>query len=111
MPESSSVFRDAALHDTRFLPASSKLMWVERKHIDSHSVSRRGLLRGIVAGALWGPAARKTAAQQQPVKPWEPPTGFKLSKEDDQFLDDLEKANFQFFWEQGDPERGLSRID
>src|SRR6185312_423113 len=107
MPESSGVFRDAALHDTRIRPASSKLMWVERKHIDSHSVSRRGLLRGMAAGALLGPGALKIAAQQQPVTPWEPPTGFKLSKEDDQFLDDLEKANFQFFWDQADPGTGL----
>jgi hypothetical protein len=82
-------------------------MWVERKHIDSHSVSRRGLLRGMAAGALLGPGALKIAAQQQPVTPWEPPTGFKLSKEDDQFLDDLEKANFQFFWDQADPGTGL----
>jgi hypothetical protein len=30
-----------------------------------------------------------------------------LSAQDDQFLEDLEKANFQFFWEQADPETGL----
>ena len=30
-----------------------------------------------------------------------------LSPEDDQFLEDLEKANFQFFWEQADPVTGL----
>ncbi|HEY6990786.1 MAG TPA: glucoamylase family protein [Bryobacteraceae bacterium] len=30
-----------------------------------------------------------------------------LSPEDDQFLEDLEKANFQFFWEQVDPATGL----
>jgi hypothetical protein len=82
-------------------------MWVERKHFDSHSLSRRGLLRGMAAGALWGPGALKTAAQPQPAKPWEPPTGFQLSQEDDQFLDNLEKANFQFFWDQGDPGTGL----
>lgn len=82
-------------------------MWVECKHIYSHSVSRRSLLRGMAAAALLGPGALKTAAQQQPVKPWEPPTGFNLSKEDDQFLDGLEKANFQFFWDQGDPGTGL----
>ena len=30
-----------------------------------------------------------------------------LSAQDDQFLEELEKANFQFFWEQADPETGL----
>lgn len=30
-----------------------------------------------------------------------------ISKEDDQFLDELEKANFQFFLEQADPDTGL----
>ncbi len=31
----------------------------------------------------------------------------KLSPEDDQFLEDLEHASFQFFWEQGDSQTGL----
>ncbi len=30
-----------------------------------------------------------------------------LAPEDDAFLEELEKANFQFFWEQADPESGL----
>ena len=30
-----------------------------------------------------------------------------LSREDDQFLDELEKAEFQFFWEQASPQTGL----
>ncbi len=30
-----------------------------------------------------------------------------LSPQDDQFLEDLEKANFQFFWDQADPATGL----
>jgi hypothetical protein len=34
---------------------------------------------------------------------------FVLPSEDDQFLEDLERANFQFFWEQGDPRTGLVR--
>jgi hypothetical protein len=32
---------------------------------------------------------------------------FHLSPQDDQFLEDLEKANFQFFWEQAGPDTGL----
>jgi len=81
-------------------------MWVEAKHIDSVSLSRRDLLRGMAAGALFGTAAREIAAEQQPSKPDEPASST-LSKEDDQFLDNLEKANFQFFWEQADPATGL----
>jgi hypothetical protein len=30
-----------------------------------------------------------------------------LSAEEDQFLDEIEKANFQFFWEQASPQTGL----
>jgi hypothetical protein len=30
-----------------------------------------------------------------------------ISPEDDQFLNDLEKANFQYFWEQANPKTGL----
>src|SRR5689334_1955816 len=30
-----------------------------------------------------------------------------LSKEDDQFLDELEKATFQYFWDQANPKTGL----
>ncbi len=30
-----------------------------------------------------------------------------ISPEDDAFLEDLEKSNFQFFWEQADPQTGL----
>ncbi len=30
-----------------------------------------------------------------------------VSPEDDAFLEDLEKSNFQFFWEQADPQTGL----
>ena len=30
-----------------------------------------------------------------------------LKPEDDAFLEELEKANFRFFWEQGDPQTGL----
>lgn len=32
-----------------------------------------------------------------------------LSPEEDQFLEELEKANFQFFWEQANPQTGLIR--
>src|SRR5260370_36675595 len=35
--------------------------------------------------------------------------GHSLSKEEDQFLEDLSHRSFQFFWEQADPGTGLVR--
>ncbi len=35
------------------------------------------------------------------------PAPFALTPEDDQFLDEVEKASFQFFWEQGNPKTGM----
>src|ERR1043165_1596383 len=32
-----------------------------------------------------------------------------LSREDDRFLEDLSKRSFQFFWDAGDPETGITR--
>jgi len=51
--------------------------------------------------------ATESAARQQPVEPAPLPTPGSLSAEDDQFLDALERANFLFFWEQGNPQTGL----
>lgn len=33
--------------------------------------------------------------------------GFQLSRADDDFLEDLSRRTFRFFWEQGDPNTGL----
>jgi hypothetical protein len=46
-------------------------------------------------------AAAATAAAQNPPAA--------ISPEDDQFLDELERANFRYFWEQSDPHTGLTR--
>jgi hypothetical protein len=56
---------------------------------------RRALLSLLKAAAVL------SAAPKEPAKP--PP----LSPEDDKFLEEMERANFQFFWEQGDPQTGL----
>ena len=37
----------------------------------------------------------------------QPPLPASFSPDDDQFLDQLERANFLFFWEQADPQTGL----
>jgi hypothetical protein len=47
------------------------------------------------------------AADQQHTRPALPPLPTSLSKEDDEFLQELEKANFQYFWEQTNPQTGL----
>ncbi|MGH9581525.1 MAG: glucoamylase family protein, partial [Bryobacteraceae bacterium] len=47
------------------------------------------------------------AAAPAPAKIQPPPMVETISAEDDQFLDELEKANFQFFLEQADPDTGL----
>ena len=73
--------------------------------------SRRKLLRLAAEtgfrGLAWATAPDLLRAQQQaPAKP--PDTSLpSISPEDDAFLEDLEKSNFQFFWEQADPQTGL----
>jgi hypothetical protein len=54
-------------------------------------VSRRGLLRQALGAAAWAQVAGFAA----------------LTPEDNQFLAELEHANFLFFWEQAHPETGL----
>jgi hypothetical protein len=41
------------------------------------------------------------------MSPAGPPAPTSISPEDDQFLNDLEHANFLFFWEQANPQTGL----
>ncbi len=81
--------------------------------------SRRQLLRQMATVSLGLPLAQwkglpvfaQVPVQQRPdgqrrePAPLPPPTG--LLPEDDQFLDDLERSNFLFFWEQANPQTGL----
>jgi hypothetical protein len=53
---------------------------------------------------LWGRNAGRSAAPGPAVKSG---TVTILSPEDDQFLNDVENASFQFFWEQGSPNTGM----
>src|SRR5262249_4090544 len=64
-------------------------------------LSRRTLLQSAV-----GLASLRAAHQDS-----EPSSEgqFTLSPEDDQFLEELERSNFQFFWEQSDPKTGLTK--
>jgi hypothetical protein len=87
-----------------------------RKPVAVHELmpTRRSLLRGMATLSLGLPAAQTgmaplLAAQEpeQHTSPALPPAPTALSPEDDQFLNDLERANFQFFWEQANPQTGL----
>ena len=75
--------------------------------------SRRGWLRNIsaLAGAcalhgrgMGSLTAAIQTAQAGPVPPFDP---MPLAPADDQFLDELEHAAFQFFWEQANEQTGL----
>jgi hypothetical protein len=67
--------------------------------ISSLGLSRRGLLRQVLGMGASTPF--KLAGS-------EASTGFVvLTPEDNQFLEELEKASFLFFWEQANPETGL----
>jgi len=46
-------------------------------------------------------------SEDKPISPPPSSNTGSLSPADDQFLDELEKLNFQFFWEQASPQTGL----
>ncbi len=81
--------------------------------------SRRTLLRQLSRISLGLPLARVMALAspieqrtqdqdaRQHMRPARPPAPSSISPEDDQFLNDLERANFLFFWEQANPQTGL----
>jgi hypothetical protein len=77
------------------------------EHKSSPLVSRRVLLNSAMRSA-WIPfaAAVSLAADEKPaVSPeFSMPT---LSQDEDGLLEELEKAAFQFFWEQANPQTGL----
>jgi hypothetical protein len=55
------------------------------------------------------PLLGQSSDSGQHSAPAPPPTPTALSPEDDQFLNDLEHANFLFFWEQSNPHTGLTK--
>jgi len=81
---------------------------------DSRSLSRRKFLRklGAIGAALpvarWGVVPSLASVASPPTTP--PAASAKsslLSLEDDQLLDEMERANFLFFWEQANPQTGM----
>jgi hypothetical protein len=80
----------------------------------SMDLSRRKILRQMAGLSLAPPltqmAAMEALAQQAGRHEKQPPTApvqSPFTPEEEQFLDDLEHANFLFFWEQGNPTTGL----
>jgi hypothetical protein len=73
--------------------------------------SRRRILRNILGGTLCLPFSRALpgllSAQTSKTEGASPNPA--LSPEDDQFLHEVEAANFQFFWDQASPNTGMVR--
>jgi hypothetical protein len=75
--------------------------------------SRRQLLRQIFDLGVCLPfASRKilsfsTVSEEQHAGPAQPPAPTSLSNDDAEFLKELERANFAYFWEQANPRTGL----
>jgi hypothetical protein len=85
----------------------------EKKLLPASSLSRRDwLLRTGALGLcslLDHPMLFAQAPQQKENLPQPATGGTLLSPADDQFLDELEKLNFQYFWEQASTQTGLVR--
>ena len=64
-------------------------------------LSRRTLLQSAVASAY----LRAATQDGEPSSEGQ----FALSPDDEQFLEELERSNFQFFWEQSNPKTGLTK--
>jgi len=69
--------------------------------------SRRCFLQKAIASAPFIPTVLDGVPARSAADPKMPSADFSLSPEDDQFLDDIETANFLFFWEQANRETGL----
>jgi hypothetical protein len=81
------------------------------KEARANLLSRREMLRQVVGAGLCLPFAEilatELAESQTDAKPSTSVVMPTLSEEDDHFLDDLQRANFQFFWEQGSANTGM----
>ncbi len=77
----------------------------------ANRTSRRQLLRQMAAMAAAAPCLSLPALAAPPaVKPRQqnpPPTATPFDPQEEQFLDELERGIFLFFWEQANPDTGL----
>ena len=85
----------------------------EKNHFGASHLSRRDLLLRAGGVGLWSLFDRSrifslvAVSEDKPISPPPSSNTGSLSPADDQFLDELEKLNFQFFWEQASPQTGL----
>ena len=77
------------------------------RHLSRREVLRQMSWLAISAAAPNPFALADATAQPQQAQPAALPPPSTLTQQDDAFLNDLEQANFLFFWEQADPETGL----
>ena len=69
----------------------------------------RAILIATALGALLAGTAPGCIAQQAPPQVQPQPAQYRLSEQDDRFLEDLSRRSFQFFWEQADTATGIVR--
>src|ERR1700723_3882836 len=86
-------------------------MRMQVKHFITNRLSRRDLLFQIggvgLLGVLNPRQVFSSVSETQP--PQASPTPSALSQEDDDFLQEMEKRNFQYFWDQAGGQTGLVR--
>lgn len=84
---------------------------IRMKGAGAKQLTRRRLLWHLLGTGACLPFATflgsSTKPEERHVVPARPPRRTSLSPEDDQFLDDLQRLNFCYFWEQANPETGL----
>jgi hypothetical protein len=99
---------------------------MSKRHTGGNGVSRRELLKFLASGgaglgiasfvpswassgALWARGGLLDSKQSAPAgaQPSPTETRYTLSASDDAFLEELERANFLYFWEQANPGTGL----
>src|SRR5579864_2085262 len=79
------------------------------------NLSRREWLRKVSAGSLYLALAEAGIGMPRLLAPKPTAQGSRFiqqspfSPDDEAFLEDLEKANFMYFWEQANPETGMVR--
>jgi hypothetical protein len=81
-------------------------------HPGYNNLSRRDLLKqmaglGICLPFRSGNLPLVAAWSEQHAKPAPPPAPTSLSQADDQLLEELERSNFLYFWEQANPQTGM----
>ena len=82
---------------------------------DGRSWNRREVLQRLAGTAALAPFARWSAlsssqnSAQHSARDLPPAPLNTLSEQDDAFLQELEVANFRYFWEQTNPETGIVR--